>query len=117
MNETKLYRIKTYSQIRRGEWYSRFGVETLPVKYAEPRPHELPGKTVIAYDLDPSRLSSQAMAAFAHRLARANNEGLEIAKSRIDGYPIPALNCTAIEEADAAVWREQSLFAAPASTP
>ena len=94
----KLYRIKTSDKKRRALWYRLFGMETLPVKSHNPRRCELPGKSILAYDLDASRLSSGAVDTFAHYIAHKYCIPFSEARSKVDGWHIQAHGCTAIED-------------------
>ena len=110
----KLYRIKTSDKKRRALWYRLFGMETLPVKSHNPRRCELPGKSVLAYDLDASRLSSGAVDAFAHYIANRQHITFSAAKSQVDGWHIRAQGCTAEEEEERTaappLWAERPFF-------
>lgn len=92
------YRIQTTDEKRRAFWDRYFGVEELPVKYERPRYQELPGKTVLAYDLDTSRLASGAVYNFAHYLARKYRTSYDAARKMVDGYPISAANTKLLDE-------------------
>jgi hypothetical protein len=106
--------IRTTDRKRENDWYSLFGKTVLPVKHARPRWQELPGGAVMAYDLDSSRLSSGAIDAFAHRLAKRHKVSFTEARHMVDNYPLRAEGCIPVlETADSFTWRERP-FCIPA---
>lgn len=96
----------TENNSRRSRWFLAFGVTRLPVKHTEPRWQEVPDlfgqpKTILAYDLDASRLPQGRVAKTAAYLGRS-----------VDNHPIPALGCEVVEyedneTAESSLWRKR----------
>lgn len=94
------FHLITSDLTRRALWLRLFGADTLPVKAARPRWQAMRGEMgeteVLAYDLDAARLPAGARDRFAHYIASKSGQSFAIAQTMVDGWPIPAANCTAV---------------------
>lgn len=81
----RMYRITTSNRKREQLWQRLFGRSDLPVLHAAPRLQELPGRTVLAYDLALQMLHAGDRARLAAHAAWRYGLDYEQARQTLDG--------------------------------
>jgi hypothetical protein len=91
--------ITTHNPQRLQVWRKLFRSHRVPVKTAVPRWQYIHNHSVsvLAYDLDAARLLPKQSTRLCAYIARVHKISLESANHMLDGWPIPANQCTVCE--------------------
>lgn len=104
----RMFYVVTSDARRRAKWLRYFGTSRVPVKVNAPRQQSLhDGQSVLAYDLDASRLHPMARQRFADYVSRRT--GHLVTSADVDGWPLAATGLET-ETAVSDSWQRRPFF-------